>query len=432
MQLITTHKNTDFDALSSVIAATVLYPEAVPMIPRSVNPNVKAFLSIHKDVFHVHPPDEIDLDKVTRLIVVDVNQWDRLEGLKKLRYRNELEIILWDHHPDRGDIGANQVCHEPMGANITLMIRQIRQQKKELTPIQATLFLTGLHEDTGSLMFPSTQPEDAEAAAYLMAHGADLNMVGTLLRPVYGEKQKNILFEMLKTEKMITVNGYTVSFHHVNIEGHVGSLSIVVHMCREILNADAVFGIFNGQKRGKSIVIGRAGADGLNIGDIMRSLGGGGHPGAGSAMMDFVNPETIEEMIIELIQGNQQSSVQISDLMSFPVFSVDADMTMKDAAMLLREKGCTGFPVVENGKLVGVISRRDFKKVRKESAMKSPVKAFMSRDVKTIPPGSSPMHAAQLMIKHDIGRLPVVENDEIIGIVTRSDTMLYFYDLLPD
>jgi CBS domain-containing protein len=42
------------------------------------------------------------------------------------------------------------------------------------------------------------------------------------------------------------------------------------------------------------------------------------------------------------------------------------------------------------------------------------------------------MHAAQLMIKHDIGRLPVVENDEIIGIVTRSDTMLYFYDLLPD
>jgi tRNA nucleotidyltransferase (CCA-adding enzyme) len=37
-----------------------------------------------------------------------------------------------------------------------------------------------------------------------------------------------------------------------------------------------------------------------------------------------------------------------------------------------------------------------------------------------------------MMVKHDIGRLPVVEKGGVIGIITRSDTMLYFYDLLPD
>ncbi|MBW2621041.1 MAG: CBS domain-containing protein, partial [Deltaproteobacteria bacterium] len=46
--------------------------------------------------------------------------------------------------------------------------------------------------------------------------------------------------------------------------------------------------------------------------------------------------------------------------------------------------------------------------------------------------GKSPTQAARLMIKQDIGRLPVVEDDHIIGIFTRSDTMLYFYDLQPD
>ena len=46
--------------------------------------------------------------------------------------------------------------------------------------------------------------------------------------------------------------------------------------------------------------------------------------------------------------------------------------------------------------------------------------------------GRSPMQAARMMVKHDIGRLPVLENDRIIGIVSRSDAMLYFYDLLPD
>ena len=47
-------------------------------------------------------------------------------------------------------------------------------------------------------------------------------------------------------------------------------------------------------------------------------------------------------------------------------------------------------------------------------------------------PGMGPMPSARLMVKHDIGRLPVVEDGKIIGIVTRSDTMRYYYDLLPE
>ncbi len=46
--------------------------------------------------------------------------------------------------------------------------------------------------------------------------------------------------------------------------------------------------------------------------------------------------------------------------------------------------------------------------------------------------GDSPIQAAQMMVRHDIGRLPVVEDGRIIGIITRSDVMMYFYDLLPD
>jgi CBS domain-containing protein len=60
------------------------------------------------------------------------------------------------------------------------------------------------------------------------------------------------------------------------------------------------------------------------------------------------------------------------------------------------------------------------------------VKAFMSRKNFTITPERSPIEAARKMVKHDIGRLIVVDNDDVIGIITRSDTMTYFYDLLPD
>ena len=165
----------------------------------------------------------------------------------------------------------------------------------------------------------------------------------------------------------------------------------------------------------------------------MRSIGGGGHPGAGSALLKAVNPDVIESMLLELISGNQQSSVMLSDIMSYPVITVTDDTLVEEVAMILRDMGCTGMPVVDKeDHIVGVISRRDFKKIRKTKHMQSPIKAFMNRNVVTIYHDRSAIEAARLMIKYDIGRIPVMEDDKIVGIITRSDAMMYFYDLLPD
>jgi nanoRNase/pAp phosphatase (c-di-AMP/oligoRNAs hydrolase)/CBS domain-containing protein len=432
MQVVTTHKNTDFDGLASVIAATIIFPDAMPVLPKSINPNVKAFLSIHKDIFETYLPDQVDLDQVRKLIVVDVNSWERLGRLKRLQHATNLEIFLFDHHAGQGDIVPNYRCQEEIGANITLMIRKMKQTNMLITPIQATLFLAGLYEDTGNLTFPSSTAEDAYAAAYLLENKADLTIVNSFLRPAYGEKQKNILFQMLEAAKRVKVNGYRVSFSKVTVVGHVDSLAVVVRMYREILNVDAAFGIFFNPERRKSIVIGRSNIEGFDMGAIMRRLGGGGHPAAGSALVDVDDPARIQGVITDLITGGQQKQVQVSDLMSYPVITLTPQTSMADAAALLRTKGCTGVPVVENEALIGIISRRDFRKIKKESQLKAPVKAFMSTKIVSIEPGKSPQQAAQLMVKHDVGRLPVVEEGRIIGIITRSDTMRYFYDLLPD
>lgn len=432
MEIISTHKNTDFDALASTIAATLIYPEAVAVLPQILNPNVRAFLSIHKDLFAIRSVKEIELDGIRRLILVDVNRWDRLDRIDRLQQKEDLEILLWDHHMDPGDIAATWRCQEDVGATITLLVRKLREDRKVLTPTQATLFLAGLYEDTGNLTFPSSTAEDAYAAAYLMERGADLNILSSFLRPAYGQKQKDTLFQMLQSSDRIQVNGFSLSINHQQVSGHVGNLAVVVDMYREILNVDAAFGIFCDPQRNHCMVIGRSNAEGFNVGSILRSMGGGGHPAAGSALLKSVKPAVVQDWILELIRGNQQSSVQIGDLMSFPVTSVSSGTPMSQVAALLREKGCTGLPVVDDQGLVGMISRRDFQKVTKESQLKAPVRAFMKRDVHTIEPGKSPMHAARLMIKHDIGRLPVIADERVIGIVTRSDVMLYFYDLLPD
>jgi tRNA nucleotidyltransferase (CCA-adding enzyme) len=430
--VIATHKNTDFDALASLTAATLLYPKAIPLLPKPINQNIKAFLSIHKDMFPWLEKPQPSLGDVDRLIVVDTGSWDRLGLSKKMRNREDLEILLWDHHDQPLSIEPVWKCHHPVGANVTLMIRCLRAEDVPLTPIQATLMLTGLYEDTGHLTFPNTTAEDAHAAGFLLKQGADLSILNRFLRPAYGEKQKAVLFEMLKTARRHKINGHTISTSLMDIEGHVGSLALVVSMYRDIMNVDAAFGIFHTPRDNKCMVIGRSDAEGVNIGAIMHSLGGGGHPGAGSALLRGVNSDVVKEMIHDLIAGNQQSSVRVTDLMSFPVHFIHAGTLMDTAAHILRAKGCTGLPVMEEHKLVGMLSRRDFQRVRKDDQLKAPVKAFMSREVHTIGPDASPLQAARKMVRYDIGRLPVVLDGRVIGIVTRSDVMHYFYDLLPD
>ena len=432
MKIITTHRNADFDALASVIAVKIIFPDAIPVLPKQVNPNVKAFLSIHKDVFKTYTFQEVDLDLVDHLVVVDTNKWERLEGVASLKLKKDLDIQLWDHHPIHGNIRTSWMVSEVVGATITLLLRRIKEERHMLSPIQATLFLLGLYEDTGNLTFPSTTAEDAYAAAYLLERKADLTVAASFLRPAYGEKQKEILFSMLQNAERLRVKGHIVSISHIEIGGHVDSLAVVMRMYREILNVDAAVGIFSNNQKSTCMVIGRSQADEIDIGLVMQGLGGGGHPGAGSAMLKNSHPEVVREKILTLIQGNQPASVQISDIMSFPVVTALSGDTMEELAFLLRKKRCTGVPVLENDELVGIISRRDFRKIKKTTQLKSPVKAYMSRKIVTIAPGRSPTKAAHLMVKHDVGRLPVVENDQVIGIVTRSDTMLYFYDQLPD
>jgi nanoRNase/pAp phosphatase (c-di-AMP/oligoRNAs hydrolase)/CBS domain-containing protein len=428
MQIIATHKNTDFDALASVVAALCLYPDAAAVLPNALNPNVRKFVSLHKDRFNFCISRKVDFEKTDGLIVVDTNSWGRLDGVDSLRAKPGVEIHVFDHHDGEGDIVAGWCCRETTGANITLMLRCLNRRKIPISSIEATLFLLGLYEDTGNLTFPSTTAEDVRAAACLLEHGADLNMLDTFLGQTYNRRQKDILFGMLQTAKSTTISGVTVSIILVEVKEHVENLAMVVQACRQILDVDLLFGIFI-LPGDRSLVIGRSGGDAIHIGNLMRTMGGGGHTGAGSAMVKSVNPQVIAARIRILIGGNVHGSRQVLDLMNSPVFSLSITTTMGEAYAALRQRGHHGAPVVDDNRIVGVLSLRDFRKIRKKDHYKLTVKAFMSTEVVVIGPDESAARAAQLMTKYDIGRLPVLEQERLVGIITRSDAMhdLYGY-----
>jgi nanoRNase/pAp phosphatase (c-di-AMP/oligoRNAs hydrolase) len=434
MQIITTHKNTDFDGLASVIAGTLLYPDAVGVIPKMVNPNVAQFLSTHKTAFNIVLPHEVRHALVDTLVIVDTDRWQRLDRMEKLKDRKDIAIHIWDHHLNGCDIEADWTCQEHIGATVTLFVREFRKRGILLSPLVSTVMLIGLYEDTGHLTYPSTRAEDANAAAYLLENGADLHVAGRFLNPPYEETQKEILFELMKVTDKRKINDHSVAVNIVRLDSKVTMLAGIVNMYRKIINADAVFVIFVSKSESRSTVIARSGIDRIDVGAMMQAYGGGGHSGAGSATVKFKDytPEALKKSIIQHIEKDQKEVAKISDIMSFPVTTVPPETSMREVHSLMAEQKIRGVLVVEDGALLGIIVLWDFKKVKQEKQWDSPVKAFMARDITTIAPDALPSKAAQIMVENNIGHLPVVHDDAVIGIVTRSDILTYYYDLLPE
>lgn len=432
MQIATTHKNTDFDALASILAATILYPGTVAVCPKGANSNVARFLSLHKTHFDIILPREVRTDQVSGLIVVDTNQWRRLEGLADLKKRDDLEILLWDHHMIEGDIQATWQCVEEVGATITLLVRALQEKNIALTPLQATVFLLGLYEDTGQLTFASTTPADAYAAGFLLEQGADLNIAVDFLNMAYEETQKKVLFKLMRDGEQLEIKGHQVALGVVPVDHHV-ELATVVQLYRKISNADAVFVVFV-KENGGFFIIGRSGVPEINVGSILSQFGGGGHPGAGSATVndEQMAPGQIRQKLIATLKDKRAGGALVADMMSFPVTTVPPDTPMHQVRAIMEKEKIRGVLVAGDKGLEGIVVLWDFKKLRMEKQWKSPVKAFMNRRVTTITPEALFSEAAEMMVEKNIGHLPVVQGDQVIGIVTRTDIITYLYGMLPD
>jgi acetoin utilization protein AcuB len=128
----------------------------------------------------------------------------------------------------------------------------------------------------------------------------------------------------------------------------------------------------------------------------------------------------------------------VKDLMRKSVVTVAPDDTSDKVFSLLTLKNIRHLPVLENGKLVGIVSDRDLKRVMGARqgwrlALKAgqlvltvstrKVSTFMRRAPVTIAPEADATEAASIMVKKKIGALPVVKQDKLVGIVTETDLL---------
>jgi CBS domain-containing protein len=113
--------------------------------------------------------------------------------------------------------------------------------------------------------------------------------------------------------------------------------------------------------------------------------------------------------------------------------TIDPRTTIPEAGRLMKECNIRRLPVVENGRLVGIVTLGDIREATPSQATslsiyelnyllsRLTVGEIMTRDPIAIAPDTSIDAAARLMLEHKIGGLPVVDNGKVVGIITESD-----------
>ena len=422
MRLILTHEQADFDALASLLGAWLCDETAIPLLPYRVNRNVRAFVTLYGAELPFVELRDMPNEAVHSLTLVDTQSLTTIKGVSSATC-----VYVVDHHPQRPDLPPHWVVScQSVGATTTLFVEELRERaedgEEDIGVLQATLLLLGIYEDTGSLTYSRTTARDLHAAAYLLEHGADLRLAVDFLNHPLSLVQQE-LYEQLRT-----------SARHHRIHGHLivtacgdannvdEELSTIAHKLRDLFEPDGLFVLVKTHSGVQ--LIARSTTDHIDVAEVAACFGGGGHERASAALIrGRPLPEVCDELL-QVLAEKVRPAVTVAQIMSRRPQVLSPGASVHEAALKMQRYGYEGYPVVSQGKVVGLLTRRA---VDRAIAHKLNLTAasLMNAGEVTVFLDDSIEHLQRIMTDTGWGQVPVLnpQTGEIVGIVTRTDLL---------
>ncbi|MBW8010630.1 MAG: CBS domain-containing protein [Chloroflexi bacterium] len=418
MRIILTHEQADFDALASLLGAHLIDEAALPVLPRRLNRNVRAFVTLYGLELPFIDPRDLPKEKVETTTLVDTQSLISVKGMGA-----HTSIFVVDHHHPRPDVPEKwSVTTEEIGATTTLFVEALQERNESLSMPQATLLLLGIYEDTGSLTYKRTSPRDVRAAAHLLEQGASLQIAVDFLNHPLSEQQQKLYEELRSAAQTHSIFGHSVVVASGDASKVEEELSAIVHKLHDLMDPDAIIALFT--TRTGIQMIGRSTTDYINVAEITEYFGGGGHNRAAAALITGRELKDVQNNLMDTLQKFVQPSITVAQIMSSDPQLLSPNTPVKEAADLMQRYGYEGYPVVEKGKVVGLLTRRA---VDRAVAHKLKVTAseLMDAGEVTIAPDESIETLQRRMTDTGWGQIPVISpnKNKVVGIVTRTDLL---------
>ncbi len=430
MDVITSHLNADFDALASMMAAKKYYKKALLVFPGSQEKSVRDFLAISHNTINIVKAKDVPLEKITRLILVDVKKPDRIGRFEGILGKKGLAVHVYDHHPKHAeDAKGQKEVLDNVGACSTIFTEMIQKDKIKLTPEEATVLMLGIYEETGSLLFPSTTVRDITAAAYLLKKGANLKVVASFLTKELSPDEIDLLNDLIHSAREYVIHDIRVKIATASRESYIGDIAFLAHKIRDTGDADAIFLVVIMEERIQ--VIARSNTPEVDVSEILRVLGGGGHAQAASAVVRNLTLEETESKLLRTLEEKIHPTKVAKDIMTSPVNCIFWNKTLRTAEKDMTTYGVNVLPVLKfDNVYYGLISRESVEKALYHGFGRSRVSEFCTTHTSEVSPDTPINEIERFMIEQNQRFMPVVKDNYIVGAITRTDLLRSIYESL--
>ena len=419
------HSNTDFDCLGSLILVKKLYPDYKLVRSTRIHPAAQNMYDYYSGYFDFIVPKDISGEKIDNIIIVDTCMAGRVSEYFNYIRNSAPAVRIFDHHQiENCDILGAQVEGGHFGANTSFLGKLAMRHGVVLGPEEATIALTAVYADTGRLIYENVSREDYEVSAWLLDMGASLKLVKSFLETVKEDEQIAVLNQVRPV--LYSIQGHVVLISYLELEENVSGLAAVVEKIMDMQNPDAYFAIFSIPKDKTILLIARSQKRKIDLDALLSIYGGGGHQLAASAKITGRDGREFFEEFYTYLEHSLEPATRVKDIMTKNVFTIYETTTLMDASLFLERVDLTAVPVVDaKGDVSGFISLRDIMKGRKNGKMQSPVKAFMSKPAISAGSMVTMREVERIFYRYKIGYLPILEEGKLLGIVTRWDYLQY-------
>lgn len=428
MQLILTHDQADFDAIGSLLGAALINEGAVPVLPPRVNRNARAYLNLYGVELPFLEQHDLTGEPVDSIILVDTQSLITVKGM-----RRNTPVRVIDHHNQKPELSPSwKLSLDKVGACTTLFAEHLRDHNSPINQTQSTLLLLGIYEDTGSLSYASTTARDVRAAAYLLDQGANLRIAVEFLNPPLSPAQRKLYDRLLAASQSHHIHGHRVVISTGHAEDMDEEISSIAHKLRDLLDPDALFILVT--TRDGVRLIARSTSDRINVARLAAEFGGGGHERASAALLHpegVTSPDTLQQLLentrirLETILPTLvQPSIRVRKIMSRRPLLISPNTTTEEALNLMQKYGYEGYPVVEDEKVVGLLTRRAVDRAISHH-LNLPTSSLMEAGEVFVSPDDPIEKLQEIMAKTGWGQIPVVDSvkKQVIGIATRTDLL---------
>ena len=406
--------------MASMIAAKKLYPDAILSFSGSQEKNLRKFFVQSLMIYDFQRMKNIDLDKITKLIVVDTRQASRIGNFSACLNNPGLSLHLYDHHPDTPDDMKGEIeVVRPVGATATVFVEIFREQQIEINAEEATLLAMAEYEDTGSFTFSTTTPADLNAMAWLLSCGANLHTVSQFISQELTRDQVSLLHVLAQSASTYTIQSIEITVARIAFDTYIDDFSLIVRRYMSMENLNVLFAL---AAMGERIyLIARSRIPEVNAANIAMEFNGGGHASAAAATVSDMTLIEAEEKLIRLLHKHVRPESLAWQLMSAPIISAHPELSTSQANDLLIRYGITVLPIMQGKKILGLFSRRDASKAIYHHLGDLPVTEFMNTEFVGLPPTATLADIQELIIEHRQRFIPIIEKDNMIGVITRTD-----------